>query len=52
MTLKTTVSLFKCEFCLLILLGCEITTSAKLRSGPTFSLNGSGRLASFTVYAP
>lgn len=52
MTLKTTVSLFMCEFCLLMLLGCEITTTAKLRSGPTFSLNGSGHLASFTVYAP
>jgi hypothetical protein len=52
MTLKTKVALLMGEFCVLILLGCEITTSARLGSGPTFSLNGSGRLASFTVYAP
>src|SRR4030088_3162796 len=52
MTLKTTVSLLMGEFCLLILLTCEITTSAKLGSGPTFSLDGSGHLASFTVHTP
>jgi hypothetical protein len=52
MSLRNTISLLAAELCLLILLGCEITTSAKLDSGPTFSLNGSGHLASFTVYAP
>jgi hypothetical protein len=33
-------------------LGCEVRTSARLGIGPSFSLNGSGRLASFTVYGP
>lgn len=33
--------------------GCwEIPTSAKLSSGPTFSLRGNGDLASFRVYGP
>jgi len=40
------------EFCLLVLLGCEVTTSASLGSGPSFSLDGSGHLVSFTLYAP
>jgi len=35
-----------------LLLGCEVKTSARLGSGPSFSLNGGGHLASFTVYAP
>jgi hypothetical protein len=30
----------------------EIPTSVKVGNGPSFSLGGSGRLASFTVYAP
>lgn len=38
---------------LLVLSGCrEIPTSVKVGNGPSFSLAGSGRLASFTVYAP
>jgi hypothetical protein len=41
-----------CGFCLLTLLACEVPTSARLEGGPTFLLNGSGRLASFTVYGP
>jgi len=51
-SLNVTVSLLLGELCLLVLGGCEITTSAKLESGPTFSLNGTGHLVSFTVYAP
>jgi hypothetical protein len=38
-------------FCLL-LCGCEVPTSVKIGSGPSFSLDGSGHLSSFTVYAP
>ena len=30
----------------------EVPTSAKLYAGPTFSLGGSGRLASFRIYGP
>lgn len=42
---------------LLALTGCgniheEVPTSVKVGSGPSFSFHGSGRLASFTVYAP
>ena len=37
---------------LLALGGCEIPTSAKIGNGPSFSLGGSGRLASFRVYGP
>jgi hypothetical protein len=38
---------------LLVLSGCrEIPTSVKIGTGPSFSLGGSGRLATFTVYAP
>ena len=36
----------------LLLCSCEVSTSAKIGSGPSFSLNGSGHLSSFTVYAP
>ena len=39
-------------FLLLSILGCEVATSMKIGSGPSFSLNGSGRLASFRVYGP
>jgi hypothetical protein len=35
-----------------MLLGCEVKTSASLGGGPSFLLDGSGHLASFTVYAP
>jgi hypothetical protein len=35
------------------LVGCrEVGTSARLKSGPTFSMEGSGRLASFRIYGP
>ena len=37
---------------LLAITGCEVSTSAKIHQGPTFSLNGSGRLVSFSVYGP
>lgn len=38
---------------LLVLCGChEIPTSVGVGNGPSFSLMGSGRLASFTVFAP
>jgi len=38
---------------LLVMSGCrEIPTSVKVEAGPSFSLGGSGRLATFTVYAP
>ena len=32
--------------------GCEVSTSAKIHQGPTFSLDGSGRLAFLRVYGP
>ncbi len=36
-----------------LLVGCrEVKTSVHLQSGPSFVLSGSGRLASFRVYAP
>src|SRR5438067_11221598 len=45
---------FSAAVCLLFLLsGCrEIPTSVTVESGPSFSLGGSGRLATFTIYAP
>jgi hypothetical protein len=52
MSSRKAASLLLGELLLLIFVGCEVTTSAQLRSGPTFSLDGSGHLASFTVYAP
>lgn len=52
MSLKNTVSLLLSELCLLILLGCEVGTSVRVAVGPSFSLGGSGRLASFSVYGP
>jgi hypothetical protein len=40
-------------FLLLVLSGCrEIPTSAKIDNGPSFSLHGSGKLASFRIYGP
>lgn len=51
MILKMAVSLVATGL-LLTLLGCEVRTSARLGSGPSFLLGGSGRLASFTVYGP
>ena len=52
MNLRIAVWLLVGGLCLLDLLGCEVKTSARLGSGPSFYLDGSGHLASFTVYAP
>jgi hypothetical protein len=52
MRLKRAVSVLRVGFCLLTLIACEVKTSAKLGTGPSFSLDGSGHLASLTVYAP
>jgi hypothetical protein len=52
MTLKNTASLLLGELCLLLLLGCEVATTVRLAAGPSFSLDGSGRLVSFSVYGP
>src|SRR6267142_1501469 len=39
--------------CWFVLSGCrEVPTSVGVGSGPSFSLNGSGRLASLRVYGP
>jgi|ERR1017187_940268 hypothetical protein len=51
-TLRKAISLLVSGLCLLTLLGCEVRTSVRLESGPSFSLDGSGRLASFRVYGP
>lgn len=37
---------------LLTLFGCEVRTSVKIEAGPSFYFDGSGRLASFYIYAP
>jgi hypothetical protein len=37
---------------LLAALGCEVGTSVTIEVGPSFSFGGSGRLVSFSVYAP
>ena len=37
---------------LLIFNGCEVSTTARIHQGPTFSLDGSGHLVSFNVYGP
>jgi hypothetical protein len=37
---------------LLAISSCEVSTSAKINPGPTFSLDGSGRLVFFRVYGP
>src|SRR5271157_3589933 len=52
MTLRKSIPLLATGFCLLTLLGCEVRTSVRLETGPSFSLDGSGRLASFTIYGP
>ena len=51
-TLRKIILLLAGGLCLLNFLGCEVRTSASLRTGPSFSLIGSGRLVSFRVYAP
>jgi hypothetical protein len=52
MKLRNAVSLLPVGFFLLALLGCEVRTSVRLEGGPSFSFDGSGRLASFSVYGP
>ncbi len=52
MNAKNAIPLLLVESCLFALLGCEVTTSASLGSGPSFSLDGSGHLVSFTINAP
>jgi hypothetical protein len=52
MTLKNALTLLLSGLYLLTLPGCEVATSARLGAGPSFSFDGSGRLASFTIYGP
>lgn len=52
MTSRNTLSLILSWLCLLALLGCEVGTSVTLEGGPSFSFDGSGRLVSFSIYAP
>jgi hypothetical protein len=42
----------QCILLVLSLTACEVSTSARIHAGPTFSLSGSGRLASFRIYGP
>jgi hypothetical protein len=37
---------------LLTVIACEVSTTARIHQGPTFSLDGSGHLVSFNVYGP
>ena len=46
------VLVFLLESVLLVSTACEIPTSVTLKDGPSFTLSGSGHLASFTVYGP
>ncbi len=51
MTRNRTVSCLTIVSLLLMLSNCrEVPTSVKVESGPTFSLDGSGRLTSFRIY--
>lgn len=50
--LRKALSSLVIGLCLLTLLGCEVRTSARLETGSSFSLDGSGRLASFSLYCP
>src|ERR1700724_3539907 len=55
MTLRNAVSFLIAGTLLILLGGCEpseVPTTVQVASGPSFSLQGSGRLASFTVFAP
>src|ERR1700722_16303879 len=53
MSRHRTTTFVTAVFLLLVLSGCrEIPTSAKIDSGPSFSLRGSGKLASFRLYGP
>lgn len=49
---RISISLAVTAAYVLALVGCEINTSVKLNPGPSFSLSGGGRLASFSVYGP
>lgn len=49
---KNIVLILLSGLCSLALLGCEVKTSVRVEGGPSFSLDGSGRLVSFSVYAP
>jgi hypothetical protein len=49
--LRNATSLLLVVICL-VALGCEVRTSVRLGPGPSFSLDGSGRLVSFYVYGP
>lgn len=46
------LSAVACVLLVLCLAACEVSTSARIHAGPTFSLSGSGRLASFRIYGP
>ena len=48
---RKTIWLLVGGLCLLFC-GCEVRTAVRLGSGPSFSLAGSGRLASFSIYGP
>src|SRR5579862_3230440 len=53
--IRRAIPILTTAFFLLIQGGCEapeIPTSVKVGPGPSFLLRGSGRLASFTIYAP
>jgi hypothetical protein len=52
MILRKTMVLLLASPCLIALVGCEVGTSIRVVGGPSFSLDGSGRLASFNVYGP
>lgn len=55
MTLRNAVSFLIAGTLLILLGGCEpseVPTTVQVASGPSFSLQGSGRLGSFTVFAP
>jgi len=52
MPLQRTAVVLAAELCLLATLGCEVKTSVRVESGPSFSFDGSGRLVSFSVYGP
>ena len=52
MTSRTVRSLVLAATCALVLVGCELNTSATLKAGPSFLLGGSGRLVSFSVWGP
>jgi hypothetical protein len=55
MILRKAISFLTVGALLVLLGGCEppeVPTTVQVASGPSFSLLGSGRLASFTIFAP